>query len=185
MDTLPRNPPTVDDVREFRVTGPWQSKSGGVLNVPVALPHLEAMRFFDYDPAELGRIPIDIRGLRVWVVSDIPAGGIGGNQFHRVRTEISFVVKGKVSWRFEDLYGGTRVISWSPDNALLMPPFVIHTLVSEESGSAVVTLANTLYIPDDPRTHDTYRADLFYAMRDRFRCEAGLNKRPRVHAAVG
>ena len=184
MDTLPRNPPSVDDMREFRATGPWPSKSGGVLNVPVALPHLEAMRFFEHDPEELARIPIDIRGLRAWVVSDIPAGGISGNQFHRVRTEIAFVVKGKVSWRFEDLYGGSRVIAWSPDLALLMPPFVKHMLVAEESGSAVVTLANTLYIPDDPRTHDTYRADLFYAMRDRFRRQADLNERPRVHASV-
>jgi hypothetical protein len=173
MDALPRDPPGVNDVREFRATGPWPSKSGGLLSVPVALPHLEAMRFFDYDAAELARIPVDIRGLRLSVVSNIPAGGVGGRQFHRLRTEISFAVKGKVSWKFEDLYGATRTIAWSPDHALLKPPFVMHTFISEEAGSTIATLANTLYVPDDPRTHDTCAADLFYAMRDRFRGERG------------
>jgi len=185
MDSLPRNPPTVDDVREFRMTGPWQSKSGGALHVPISLPYPQAMRFFDYDPVELGRIPVDIRGLRAFTVSDITAGGIGGMQFHRIRTEISFVIKGKVSWRFEDLYGATREISWSPDNVLYMPPFVLHTMTSEEAGSALVTLANTLYIRDDPRTHDTYRADVFHGMRDRFRGTGGLSDRPRVHTSLG
>jgi hypothetical protein len=33
-----RNPPTVDDIKEFAVTGPWRSKSGGELSVPFALP---------------------------------------------------------------------------------------------------------------------------------------------------
>lgn len=172
MDTLPQNPPTVADVRELRMSGPWRSKSGGSLNVPVALSHAAAMRFFDYDPAELERIGVDIRGLRVFYVSDAPAGGIAGKQFHRVRTEIEFVIKGSVRWEFEDLYGAKREVVASPERVLYIPPFILHTLTFEEAGGAVGTLANTVYLREDSRTHDTYSADVFRGMQDRIRGHA-------------
>lgn len=171
---LPLNPPGVNDVRESRLTGPWPSKSGGDLHVAFALPHIQAMGLLDYDPTELARIPVEMRGLRLWTVSDIPAGGIVGTQFHRLRTEISFVVKGRCHWLFEDLYGATRVVAWAPDLVLSMPPFVLHTMVCEEAGTTLVTFANTLYVPDDSRTHDTYSTNVFRDLRDRFRAARGL-----------
>jgi hypothetical protein len=185
IDALPSDPPSVSDVREFRLTGPWETKSRGKLHVPIALPHLQAMAFLSYDQTELERIPVDIRGLRIFTVSDIPYGGIGGTQFHRIRTEISYVGKGKVRWKFEDLYGATREIPWVPDTVLSMPPFVLHTSICEEAGSNIVTLANTLYIPDDPRTHDTYRADEFYEMRNLFRTARGLCGTSYVERSTG
>jgi hypothetical protein len=185
IEALPSEPPNVSDVREFQITGPWKTKSRGKLHVPIALTHLQATEFLNYDPSELMRIPVDIRGLRIFTVSDIPAGGIGGTQFHRIRTEISFVSKGKVRWKFEDLYGETREIPWAPDTALSMPPFVLHTSICEEAGSEIVTLANTLYIPDDPRTHDTYRADEFHDMRNLFRSTRGLCGTSHVERSAG
>lgn len=172
MDALPGNPPTVADVREFRTSGPWPSKSGGPLNVPITLSHAEAMGFFDYDPAELERIGADIRGLRVFFVSDAPVGGVAGRQFHRVRREIEFVIKGSVRWELEDLYGATRDIMASPERVVYIPPFILHTLTFVEAGSAVGTLANTVYVRDDARTHDTYSVDVFRGMQDRMRSHA-------------
>ena len=93
-----RNPSSVEDIRELRVTGPWRSKSGGLLSVPFALSYAQTMDIFNYDHAELNRIPRDIRGLRMFVLEDIPAGGVGGGEFHRIRIEIVFTVKGRGRW---------------------------------------------------------------------------------------
>lgn len=172
MDTLPRNPPTVADVSELRTSGPWPSKSGGALSVPIALSHTDTRRFFDYDPAELERIGVDIRGVRVFFVSDAPVGGVAGRQFHRIRTEIAFVIKGSVRWRFEDLYGATRELRASAERVVCIPPFILHAVTFEEAGAAVGTLANTLYDRDDPRTHDTYSADAFRGLQERWRGDA-------------
>jgi len=172
-DALPLTPPSVDDVRESRLTGPWPSKSGGGLHVALALPYAEAMAVLEYDAAELERIPVEMRGLRLWTVSEIPAGGTVGTQFHRLRTEVSFFVRGRGRWTFEDLYGATREVAFAPGLVLSMPPFVLHTMTCEEAGTAIVTLANTLYVPDDSRTHDTYSTAEFRTMRDRFRAARG------------
>ena len=173
METLPSNPPTVADVRELRASGPWPSKSGGDLSVPVMLSHAETTRFFDYDPVELERIGVDIRGVRVFFVAGAPASGVAGNQFHRLRTEIEFVVEGSVRWELEDLYGATRDVVATRDRVLYIPPFILHR-ATFTAGSALATLTNTVYVRDDPRTHDTYPAEMFRALQELVRAHAGL-----------
>jgi hypothetical protein len=172
MEVLPETPPSVADVRELRASGPWPSKSGGPLSVPISLSHAETLGFLDYDSAELARIGVDIRGLRVFFVSDAPVGGVAGRQFHRVRREIEFVIRGRVRWHFEDLYGRTKEIVATPERVVCIPPFILHWLTFEEAGSAVGTLANTVYVRDDPRTHDTYSIDVFRSLQDRMRGHA-------------
>jgi hypothetical protein len=163
------NPPSVEDIQEFRLAGPWRSKSGGLLSVPFALPHAETMDVFDYDPAELARVPRDIRGLRMFVLEEMPAGGVGGGEFHRIRTEIAFAMKGKVRWVCEDVYGGRKEFHPSRDCSLYFPPFIMHTVEALEAGSAIVIVANTLYDIDDARTHDTYPAAAFRELREHYR----------------
>jgi hypothetical protein len=150
------------------MTGPWRSKSGGLLSVPFALSYAQTMDIFDYDHAELERIPRDIRGLRMFVLEDMPAGGVGGGEFHRIRIEIVFTVKGKVRWICEDLYGGHKEFFPSRDCILHFPPFILHTMHSIEHASAVVVIANTLYDADDARTHDTYPAAKFRALQEHY-----------------
>jgi hypothetical protein len=169
MDVLARKPPTVADVRELRTSGPWLSKSGGGLSVPIMLSHPDTQHFFDYDPAELERIGVDIRGLRVFFVRNAVACGVAGNQFHRVRTEIEFVVEGSVRWELEDLYGGTRELHASPERAICIPPFILHRATFADAATTLATLTNTVYVRDDPRTHDTYPAETFRALRERLR----------------
>ena len=156
-----RDPPRVGDIRELRMTGPWRSKSGGTLSVPFALPYARMMDLFDYDPAELDRVPLDIRGLRMFVLEDMPTGGVGGGEFHRIRIEIVFTVKGRVRWVCEDLYGARKEFTPPRDCSFYLPPFILHTMEAVEHGSALVVIANTLYNADDPRTHDTYPAAEF------------------------
>ena len=167
-----RNPPTVEDIRETAMTGPWRSKSGGTLTVPFALPYAYTMDMFGYDDAELDRIPLDIRGLRMFVLEDIPIGGVGGGEFHRIRVEIVVTVKGRVRWVCEDVYGGRKVLTPPPETTLHLPPFILHTMESIEHGSAIAVIANTLYNADDPRTHDTYSAAEFHTLQEHYRAKA-------------
>jgi hypothetical protein len=157
----PQNPPTVDDVLELTVTGPWPSKSGGSLSVPLAMPHAEAMKFLQPDPIELARLPSNIRGLRIFVIEDVPKGGIGGKEFHRIRTEILFTINGKTRWTCEDLYGVQKEFLPERGTVLVIPPFILHTMEAEEPHSTVVVLANTLFVVEDTSTHDTYSAEVF------------------------
>jgi hypothetical protein len=156
MSPFPDSVPKVSEVREFRARGSWRSKSGGILEVLFALSRAEALQFLDANSTELDRDQIDIRGLRMFVVSDIPRHGIGGLQFHRVRTEIGVTTKGTIRWTLEDLYGTEREILVPLGAALFIPPYILHTTRAEEAGSEITTIANTLYDPEDRRTHDTY-----------------------------
>jgi WxcM-like, C-terminal. len=168
-----RQPPNVNDIRELSMTGPWRSKSGGLLSVPFALSYPQTMDIFDYDPSELDRVPRDIRGLRMFVLEDIPMGGVGGGEFHRLRIEIVFTVKGKVRWVCDDLYGGRKEFTPMRDCILHFPPFILHTMESMEHGSSVVVIANTLYDPDDARTYDTYSVAEFRSMQEHYRALGG------------
>jgi hypothetical protein len=164
-----RDPPSVEDIRQIRMAGPWPSKSGGLLSVPFALSHAQTMDIFDYDQAELDRIPRDIRGLRMFVVEDIPTGGVAGGEFHRIRIEILFTMKGKVRWSCEDLYGGRKEFLPPRDCILYLPPFILHTTESLEAGSAIAVIANTQYDADDARTYDTYSTAEFRSLQEHYR----------------
>lgn len=107
MPELPLSAPTVRDIGLFQLAGPWPSKSGGCLSVPFALPYEAAKRFLEGDPTEFARNPQLIRGLRMFIVENMPAGGVGGGEFHRTRSEIIFTTRGKVRWSCEDLYGSS------------------------------------------------------------------------------
>lgn len=168
-DLPARPPPSVSDIRELAMTGPWRSKSGGLLSVPFALSYAQTMDIFDYDATELDRVPRDIRGLRMFVLEDIPVGGVGGGEFHRIRIEIVFTVKGRVRWLCDDLYGGRKEFTPTRDCILHFPPFILHTMEAMEHGSSVVVIANTLYDPDDARTYDTYPVASFRAMQEHYR----------------
>ena len=81
--------------------------------------------------------------------------------FHRIRTEILLTINGKIRWTCEDLYGSKREFAPSRGKVLMIPPFILHTMEAEEPGSTLVILANTLFVPEDPSTHDTYSSEMF------------------------
>lgn len=155
---------TIEDVKEINGRGPWSTKSDGQLTVLFTLPFNQlAGRFLHYDVSELGKIPpeFDIRGLRIYSVQNVPAGNIGGTEFHRIREEIVFCLEGRMIWTCEDLRGETRSFRLKPGMGVWAPPYILHTYEAMEEGSIFLVLCNTLFDPADPRTHDSYSAEEF------------------------
>ena len=162
LEVLPHR---VSEVVEFRQTNTrdlFKTKSGGTLAVLFALPFDLVKNFFDYDHDELAKIPEDIRGLRSYRVEGLPAGQIGGTEFHRIRQEIVFGLGGRVRWECRDLFGEIREFILTPENGLYMPPTILHTYHVEEGGSGLGIICNTLFpLPADEATNDTYSQEKF------------------------
>lgn len=153
---------SVDNVKEIYGNGPWHSKSGGELQVLFNLP-FDVMRTFssDYDPAELASIPTDIRGLRSYRVTGIPRGAIGANEWHKLRRELVFATEGTVRWTCEDTAGRKKVITLDGQRGALVPPGILHTYEALTDNASLLVIANTIFIPEDPSTHDSYSAESF------------------------
>lgn len=139
-----------------------------MLIVPIMLSNSGMQQLFDYDRRELDRLEVEIRGLRMFYLHSSREGGVAGNQFHRLRTEVTFVIEGVVDWELEDLRGGTRAFQMTSQCAVWIPPFVLHRVTFGPEGGTLATLANTIYVRNDPRTHDTYSADEFRALQAEF-----------------
>ncbi len=169
MRTLPPHVPTVADIETFPVLGPWTTKSGGALDVLCAFPMGDVQRYLTYDDAELARIPSDIRGLRLYHIRDLPIGRVGGTEFHRMRIEIAIGLTGVERWECEDLHGGIREFELTPVIGVRIPPFLLHTYTVLVGGSGHLVVANTLFDPDDPRTHDTYSLEAFRELQAQHR----------------
>ena len=169
MEKPDRAVPIVNDVQIIETRGPWNTKSGGKLNVVFAMPLATVQdRYLHYETTELDRVPSDIRGLRVYTVRDLPNGKIGGIEWHRVREEMVFALEGSVHWMCEDLFGGKRDFVLTTGVGVWMPPFILHAYEVKEESSGLFVIANTLFVPDDPRTHDTYSMETFRELQTEY-----------------
>ena len=162
-------PKSVAQIGVFPNEGPWKTKSGGELNVLFAR-HLSFITglFFEYDADELEKIPRDIRGLRMYRMDNIPKGGIGGNEFHRIRQEIIIPIKGRLVYECADLFGQKRDFDLTPKTSIWLPPLVMHTYQAQEDNSSIVVIANTLYDAADKETWDTYSLEEFNNLQRKF-----------------
>lgn len=148
--------PSIKDIRVFETNGEWPAKSGGVLSVLYKLDFETTTYLMTYDPDELAKIPADIRGLRSYTVRGIARGSVGANEWHKVRNEVVFCTSGSFRWICTDTYGDTKEFVINKDTAILTPHHILHTYVALEDDSTIAVLANTLFYPDNPLTHDTY-----------------------------
>ena len=162
-------PCTVEDVQQTTVQGPWKTKSDADLSVLFKFPYQFLESFLRYEPTELSHLPreFDIRGLRGYLVRDIPLGKIGGMEFHRIRNELIVGLEGRVVVECEDVYSGRKRLELDRQTGVYIPPFIIHTYHAIEQGSLFV-LANTLFNPADERTHATYSQKVFRELQSRY-----------------
>jgi dTDP-4-dehydrorhamnose 3,5-epimerase-like enzyme len=153
---------SINDIEVFSVRGPWVTKSGGNLDVLSAFDYNVLVDFFTYDTKELSISNEDIRGLRIYRVTNLKKGVVGANEWHRIKKELVIVTKGKVRWNLKDQSGNEREITLTPhNNSLLIPSFILHTYTSLEDDSEIVILTNTLFNPENHSTFDTYPIDTF------------------------
>jgi hypothetical protein len=159
---------TVGNLQVITRKGTWETKSGGILSVMFALSQDELMQFLDYGNPEFDEIlrssGHDIRGLRSYSVRGIPKGSIGANEWHRARTECVIALAGSAMWRCIDLQGQEREVVLDSTNAVITPPDILHTYQALEDGTSLQVICNTLFIPDDPSTHDSYSKAQFDAL---------------------
>ena len=155
------NFPSVNEVIATEAGGNWPTKSGGFLNVLFKLDWSTVNKMLTYDEDELRKLPIDIRGLRSYRVEDIPKGALGANEWHKIRNEVVFILKGRIKWTCTDTYGESKEFILDGSQAVFTPHHILHTYEAIEEDSSISVLANTLFDPSDPRTFDTYPKDDF------------------------
>ena len=157
---------TVAEIQMMPAAGPWSTKSGGNLEVLMKVP-MAALneQYFSYDSEETDRLSQDIRGLRIYTVRDLPQDKIGGMEWHRIREEMVFSLEGSVLWICEDALGNKREFTLDSGMGIWVPPGILHTYRVLEEGSGLLVVANTLFIPEDASTHDTYSLEDFHELQ--------------------
>lgn len=158
------NLPSVSEIIVTEAGGNWPTKSGGFLNVLYKLDWTIVNKLLAYDEDELKEILVDIRGLRSYRVTNIPQGTLGANEWHKVRNEVVFVLKGRIKWTCTDTYGESKEFILDGSQAVFTPHHILHTYEALEDDSTISVLANTLFDPGDPSTFDTYTKDEFDAL---------------------
>lgn len=166
-DELTFTIPTIADIQVFDSRGPWQTKSDGQLNVLFAINYQDLQqKYFHYEDSELNKIPRDIRGLRSYRVSGLRTGVVGAHEWHRVRKEIVIVTQGSIKWICEDTQGSKTEYILDSTRGIWTPPFILHTYEALEDDTELLVIANTLFFPDEPTTHDTFSPSDFYKIRE-------------------
>lgn len=152
---------TIDEVRILRIDGSWKTKSGGHLEVMLALPQEEVIAFLDYNNPAFDKVPHNLRGLRVYTVKDIPEGAIGANEWHKIRTEVITVIDGRATLRCVDMIGQEREFYLDGNQSIVIPPTLMHTYHATENRTRLQVITNTLFDPNDPSTQDTFSMEEF------------------------
>lgn len=149
--------PSIDDVWVIETNGEWPTKSGGNLSILLRIDFALVESFLTYDPDELKNVTFDIRGLRSYMVKNVPKGSIGANEWHKIRNEIVYCLEGSFDWECKDVYGNYKKFTLDKNSAIMTPHHILHTYTALEDNSCIAVLANTLFLPNKPETHDTYR----------------------------
>lgn len=158
------NIPTLSDIRLLPITNKrhWPTKSNGYLNVLFSINFDDInKKFFHYENSELSKVSTDIRGLRSYRINGLQNKAFGANEWHKIRNELVFVIRGSVKWICEDIHGNCQKFILKKDMGIWVPPFILHTYEARQNDTELLVIANTLFMPDDPSTHDSFSVDSF------------------------
>ena len=106
----------------------------------------------------------NIKGLRSYTVSNIPKGSIGGKEWHKARSEYLYVPSGSATVQCIDLAGDEKTFTVTSKQAIIIPPGILHTYTALEDNTKLQVICNTLFIPNEPGTHDSFLPDEFYKL---------------------
>lgn len=112
---------SVHEIQVIGAKGAWSSKSGGVLEVSLALPRTALEKFLDFDNPDFDEVPSDIRGLRTYIVRDIPMGSVGAKEWHKIRTEYMTALAGRARVKCVDFSGEARDFILDGKSSIIIP----------------------------------------------------------------
>jgi mannose-6-phosphate isomerase-like protein (cupin superfamily) len=162
-----QTPARVENVQLLKAAGPWRTKADAQLFVPIVMSQKEVYAYVSkFDKAQASTLVE--RGLRIYFVFGMCRGSVGGTEFHRIRKEFSFTIAGCMRWTCEDMYGASKSFDVSVGSGIYVPPTIMHTIEGVEETNSLMTIANTLYDPEDARTFDTYAMDIFREEQQRY-----------------
>lgn len=97
-------------------------------------------------PIELSLVPFDVN--RIFLVTDVPVGGIRGQHAHRTGTQLLICAAGKVSVIVDN---GRSLIEHelARGNAVIIPPLHWAHQVFDAPNSILLVLASNSYDPSD------------------------------------
>lgn len=139
----------------------WKTKSEGELEVLFGFSSEELAVFLDIENPAFDELPVDIRGLRSYTVSRLKKGAKGAMEWHKARTEYVYVVSGSIRWTCQDIDGNEKEVIIDRHAAVMTPPTIMHTYEALEDDTTIQVIANTLFMPDRPETHDSYSLEDF------------------------
>lgn len=157
--------PSVSDVAPLHPRGTWQTKSGGILTVPLALEINSVNSFLSYDQRELSKLGSDIRGLRVYLINGLRKSKVGANEFHKLRKEIIISLKGQFQIDCDDLSKQSKSFAITEGEGLIIPNYIIHAYTCLSEDGSLLVIANTIFDSDNPDLKDTYDRAHFDLLR--------------------
>ncbi len=169
------NPPSVAESKSIPIIGNIPTKSDALLHMLIQLPKKELSHFLTYDKDEIKKLPKGRKGLRIYSVSGLKKGKIGGREYHRLKKEFFFMVRGKLRIECEDVYGKKRSFIVDSTQGLYIPPFIAHTYKVLEEGNFIV-VTNTIFDRSDKRTHDLYPLEAFLELQTHYRGKKGSGR---------
>lgn len=98
----------------------------------------------DDGPAGLG-IPVR----RVFIVTDVPAGGVRGDHAHRDCTQVVVCLRGRVSVRVDDGRDAVTVELASSDQGLSIPPGLWNHLTFDGPDTVIAVFCDQPYTESD------------------------------------
>lgn len=158
--------PSIEKIEILNGGGPWQTKSGGQLDVLFQLPiDFIQQQYFNYEEERLRELPIDIRGLRAYSVQKINKGSKGAGEWHKLRSELVFAIDGSAKWTCEDIHGSKETVILSNGAGVYTPPGIMHTYTALEDDTRLLVISNTLFDATNPSTQDSYTIESFQQLQ--------------------
>lgn len=165
-------PHTVEEIEHFRSTEPLVGANGVRLQPYFTLNQLEVERFLSYDQTpvlNIGRAPdYHLPGEQVYTTSGIKAREIGGMHAHCMRQQITVCTRGSVLWAVEDAYRQRTSFVLNEGDGVWLPSDILHSYQGIAPESDILTLANTIYRPENPDSHDECDIEAFIHWQEGF-----------------
>lgn len=166
------SPHTIAEVQHLQAIDALVGETGARLQPLVTLNPTQLEQFLTYDQEpvlKIGRAPgYHIPGEQVYATNGIKQLETGGMHAHGTRQQITFCTRGSVLWTMEDAYRNERGFVLNEGDGVWVPNDILHSYKGVALDSDLLTIASTLYRPDDSDSHDECDIETFVRWQEKF-----------------